>query len=53
VTRTKDLETIASLDRTALWVELLTGIREQLIAAGWSSIVAQHMVLEMYRQERA
>ena len=42
-----------TLEDTAVWVASVTGVKAQLVAAGWSAPVAEQMVLEVVREANA
>lgn len=42
-----------TLEEAAVWVASVTGVKAQLVAAGWSAPVAEQMVLEVVRGANA
>lgn len=41
---------MAAIEQAAVYIATLTGMKQQFMDAGWSELVAEHMVFEMVRQ---
>ncbi len=50
MTDSKPTEPLEMLDNTAMFIESMTGIKAQFVAAGWRDYTAELMCVEMFRK---